>query len=325
MGFASGDVVREVSVIIPTYNCRAFVAEAIVSVLSQSERARQIIVVDDGSVDGTAECLRRFFGSISLIRRNQCRGVSAARNVGLRCATGEWVLFLDADDRLAADSLRCLVKRGTENPNGVAYGHRREIDEQGAVIRECRARDCTGIPPRAGRTSFWASAFPPGSAIVPRHIALEIGGFDERFSTCADRHFWVRCGAITEFLPCEEVVFEYRRRRLSMSSDPVLHAVEQVLVQIDALRWCRSRGINLFDPEPRPEELLSRLLIDHYWARHWNCVDALLALARRLSLSNKDIQWVQRRRRLGRWIIGVKDCFDLAIDGVRSPWSAKTS
>jgi len=97
---------RTVSVIIPTYNRAHYLGEAIDSIMNQDIRNCQIeiIVVDDGSTDNTKEVLRKFGNSVRYIYQDN-RGVGAARNRGISEATGEWVAFLDSDDRWLPDKL----------------------------------------------------------------------------------------------------------------------------------------------------------------------------------------------------------------------------
>src|SRR5918995_1252705 len=102
-----------VSVVIPCYNQAHFLVEAIESVLAQSYPRFEIVVVDDGSTDDTSEVAARYPGVRYVYQNNQ--GVSAARNSGLARSEGEYVVFLDADDRLLPEALeaglRCLEAR----------------------------------------------------------------------------------------------------------------------------------------------------------------------------------------------------------------------
>jgi len=88
----------KVSAVIPTYNRRAQVGAAIASVLQQTVPVDEIVVVDDGSTDGTAEWIGSRYGAGVTVVRQQNAGVSAARNRGIRAAHGEWIAFLDSDD-----------------------------------------------------------------------------------------------------------------------------------------------------------------------------------------------------------------------------------
>lgn len=85
------------SVVIPAYNCADYVAEAVQSVLDQAYPEREIIVVNDGSTDGTLEALHGFGNAIRVVDQENT-GPAGARNAGLRAATGDYVALLDADD-----------------------------------------------------------------------------------------------------------------------------------------------------------------------------------------------------------------------------------
>ena len=87
-----------ISAVIPTYNRRDMVCEAIDSALTQTYPCHEIIVVDDGSTDGTGELLREKYGDRIRYIRQENAGPSAARNRGIEAATGEWIAFLDSDD-----------------------------------------------------------------------------------------------------------------------------------------------------------------------------------------------------------------------------------
>jgi glycosyltransferase involved in cell wall biosynthesis len=99
-----------VSIIVPTYNYASYVEKAIQSCLNQTYKPLEIIVVDDGSTDGTAELIARKFDSRVEYIYQDNRGVSAARNAGLEQARGEFVTFLDADDFLTEDAVELRLK-----------------------------------------------------------------------------------------------------------------------------------------------------------------------------------------------------------------------
>lgn len=96
---------RRISAVIPAYNCRAYIGRAIESVLAQTRPADEIIVVDDGSTDGTNAEIERYKDRIIHIRQENL-GASEARNAGIRRATGDWIAFLDGDDEWLPDKLR---------------------------------------------------------------------------------------------------------------------------------------------------------------------------------------------------------------------------
>ena len=105
----------KVSVIIPTYNRGAFITNAINSVLAQSFKDYEVLVIDDGSTDNTPEVLQPYLDKIKYIHQENS-GVSAARNAGIRQAQGEWIAFLDSDDEWFPDYLEWQMERAAGNP-----------------------------------------------------------------------------------------------------------------------------------------------------------------------------------------------------------------
>jgi glycosyltransferase involved in cell wall biosynthesis len=104
-----------VSVIIPVWNCEHYLGEAVESVLNQTYSPHEVIVVDDGSTDGSAEVAKRF-GSLVRYYFQTRSGAAAARNQGVELAGGDFFAFLDADDIWVKDKLACQMKRFEDNP-----------------------------------------------------------------------------------------------------------------------------------------------------------------------------------------------------------------
>ena len=198
-----------VSVVIATYNRWPLVREAVDSVLAQPVGLTEIIVVDDGSTDGTAQLLELERPSVRVVRQeNTERG--AARNRGLRLARGPFVVFLDADDMLEPWYLSQFVERwDTLSRSERIYVCRNQLwfPESGRL---------DPIPlSLPGSTNLLAAAlygtvWGPGCAVVPRALAIEVEGFPEARSVAnsEDWIFQVRLlatGAQVEILPCPGV------------------------------------------------------------------------------------------------------------------------
>ncbi|MDA9509787.1 UDP-hexose transferase [Bradyrhizobium sp. CCBAU 11386] len=201
-----------VSVVIPAKNVAAYVGETLASALAQGE-VTEVIVVDDGSTDNTISIVRAIRDPRLRLMTNDSAGVSAARNLGARHASGEWLLFLDADDRLRAGAVAALLAAARGAPRAVlVYGDYNTIDSEG---RQIGRRDLlTGRRKPSGDVLTRLAA---GNFIVNGGIALAraeafraIGGFDTSLRYCEDWHCWCRLAAIGEFEFAPKLLLDYR-------------------------------------------------------------------------------------------------------------------
>lgn len=109
------DEPMKITVVIPAYNAEQTIGRAIDSVLAQTRPADEVIVIDDGSVDGTAEVVRAYGDKVIFIQQENA-GVSVARNAGIEAATSDWIAFLDADDEWLPEKLKCQTEHLSRNP-----------------------------------------------------------------------------------------------------------------------------------------------------------------------------------------------------------------
>lgn len=208
----------EVSVVIPAYNRRSLIAEAIESVLAQTLPAREIIVVDDGSTDGTADIVAARFGTAVRIERLERNlGISAARNHGWRVATGELVALLDSDDAWLPGKLAAQVPQ-FENANVLAAHARATIvDQAGAPMprrnsryeRAFRAAVARGYG-YSGITFPWTTML-PSATVVRRNVLEELGGYDERLRDFEDWDLAWRIAARGRIAVNRDIFVRYRR------------------------------------------------------------------------------------------------------------------
>jgi glycosyltransferase involved in cell wall biosynthesis len=178
------------SIIIPAYNRKRFLEKAIDSVLSQTIPAFELIIVDDGSTDGTKDIvLSRQDHRIKYLYQNN-RGVSSARNKGLREATGNFIAFLDSDDWWAREKLKKAVTYIHKYP-GIKIFHTEETwFKNGQFLKQmAKHRKPTGW--------VYTDALPLccisiSTAVINRSVFNDIGYFDESLEACEDYDFWLR-------------------------------------------------------------------------------------------------------------------------------------
>ena len=247
-----------VTIIIPAYNAEAWLAEAINSVLAQTAPASQVIIVDDGSTDITAAVASRFDDAVVILSQPNS-GVSVARNLGAAQATADWLLFLDADDRLRPDALEQLLSRASETALGCIYGQSADFTANGRVEKEHGSCAMQGAVPLGTRVAFWkAPIATPGAAIVRRDVFSNVGGWNPRFNTTADRDLWCRIGTVAEFGFVHHVVVERRIHGANMSGDKNRGRRQAVEVQLGFLEWCASRGVDPAFLETSEREIFER-------------------------------------------------------------------
>ncbi len=183
----------EVSVIIPTHNRRAMVREAIDSVLAQTAASFELIVVDDGSSDGTGEDLARLGAERAesvRIEHTANRGPAAARNRGVAIARAPLVAFLDSDDLWAPEKLGRHLELMRENP-GYAISQTDEI-----WIRNGR-RVNAGMRHRKRAGDFFVESLrtcliSPSAVLMTKKLFDSVGGFDEDMRAAEDYDLWLR-------------------------------------------------------------------------------------------------------------------------------------
>ena len=178
-----------ISVIIPTYNRKPLLQEAIDSVLAQTWTDMELIVVDDGSTDETSKMLASYGQRLTGITTVN-RGVSAARNRGLAIAQGELIAFLDSDDLWLPTKLSCQVSM-LHKERECALCHTNEVWLRGdRRIKQKRHHLKSGG--RIFQRCLQRCVISPSSVLVRRSVLQETGGFDESFPVCEDYELWLR-------------------------------------------------------------------------------------------------------------------------------------
>lgn len=207
-----------VSVILPTWNRLGMLREAVSSVQRQSERSLELLIVDDGSADGTAEWVASLEDPrIRFLPGAHSGRPGVVRNRGLRRARGRWIAFLDSDDRWHPEKLRRQLEAHADQPEALwSYTGRRLLDSEGQPLDEEGYRPWTA---RAG----WIFedllvhdamvALP--TVIVDRGFLQEVGGFDEGLALSEDYELWLRLALASPVLVVDAPLAEIRQHTTS--------------------------------------------------------------------------------------------------------------
>ena len=238
-----------IAVIIPTFDRQHFLGRAIDSVLSQTRPAHEVIVIDDGSTDGTVPWLKKEYPTVKLIEQTN-QGVSAARNAGIQQAQSEWIALLDSDDEWFPEKLERQVKELQKYPE-ILFCHTDEI----------WIRKGVRVNPMKKHQKFGGMIFSkcldicrisPSSALFSRTLLDDVGWFDETLPICEDYDLWLRITAKFPVLFINDpLIIKYggHRDQLSRSVDGIeqyrITALEKVLKGPNLTKTDRSAAVQM--------------------------------------------------------------------------------
>jgi len=205
----------KLSICIPTYNRKAYLKETLESVFSQTYKDYEVVVVDDGSSDGTEEMIKTSGYNIRY-HWQENGGDAAARNRLIELADGEYITFLDSDDLLMPDAVdRMIAVMESANGQAIVYGPYLRIDEQGKVFGRCKRRLYSGEVTRYLFQNIFVHSC---GSMFPKAAVEEAGGFDESLVVCADYDLWLRLSLQHRFIALKEPTFKRRRHTGNLSS-----------------------------------------------------------------------------------------------------------
>ena len=230
-----------VSVVIPAYNHVRYIGECVDSVLSQDHPAIEVIVVDDGSTDGTLERLQGYGTRITLLTQQGGRQ-ARARNLALGVARGELIAFLDSDDRYRPGRIREAVQAFQADPSAaLVWSDYRRVDAEGQVLEVCRWQ-----PREREFTRELISGNPicNATATVRRPVLDEIGGFDERVPRVCDGAAWYQIAARGHrFVHLPLPLLDYRAHGGNDSLRFALMTHDRDIALIEGLRAYQCSGV----------------------------------------------------------------------------------
>jgi glycosyltransferase involved in cell wall biosynthesis len=229
-----------VSVVIPCYKQAQFLGDAIESVQAQTHQHYEIIVVDDGSPDHTAE-VADHYPYVRYIRQEN-RGLAAARNAGICHARGAYLVFLDADDRILPRHFEaCLGAFRCRPELALVCGDFRWFGAEGTWHRHT----CSDQPDQYAALLRFGFITPPHTVMITRDVVSRLGGFREDVKGNEDREYWLR---VTRRYPIQchhQVIAEYRRHPEQMSQKWGLMLATGI--QVMRYQWPHVKGIPMYE------------------------------------------------------------------------------
>lgn len=268
-----------VSVIVPVRNCRAYIDEAIRSIISQSYADFELIVVDDGSDDDDYSRLKNVDSRIRVVRL-EGYGVSRARNVGMSLASGKYIAFLDADDIWFPGKLGAQVQYFEKHPNvGVVFGgfkrwesnNKGEFNPAEELMNEISS-DGECDPGRSGWIYLrLLSGLLVGmnTAVIRYSIYQSVGGFNESMRQAEDYDFWLKASRITEMHSLAGAVALYR-----IHSASAMHRLQHECALASLLysaqnRWGLAQSDGQVMSAKQFSQRLGSVYFDHAYSHFW--------------------------------------------------------
>jgi glycosyltransferase involved in cell wall biosynthesis len=243
----------KVSICIPTFNRRDYLKETLDSVFAQTYKDYEIIIVDDGSTDGTEEMIKNGgYGNLRYYWQENA-GLSAARNKLINLSPAEFITFIDSDDLLVPDAVERMMKiMEAEGGDVIVYGPYLRIDENGNVFGRCKRKLYSGFI----TTQLFENILVHScGSIFPKRILQEAGGFDESLKVSLDYDLWLKLSLKYRFIALREPTFKRRRHRTNLSAV----CAENMMTELKVLErfYYEREGRNVI-PEKNAMQRLSK-------------------------------------------------------------------
>ncbi|PSO52181.1 MAG: glycosyl transferase family 2 [Cyanobacteria bacterium QH_8_48_120] len=231
-----------VSVAMSVYNSERYVAQAIESVLAQTFRDFEFLIIDDGSTDASLKILEVYAAQDKRIRltSRKNRGISQTRNEMLNQAQGEYVAVMDADDVALPERFALQVEFLERNPDVVCVGGAHElIDEKGRLLTCLKLPESDAEIQQKALAGHCSISHP--CAMIRRASLSKVGGYDETMPMAIDLDLWLRLGEVGKLANLKDAVLKYRLHTNSISEQ---NRVQQRSVSQNACeRALRRRGM----------------------------------------------------------------------------------
>ncbi len=203
-----------VSVCIPTYNRKAYLGQTLESIRAQTYQDYEIVIVDDGSTDGTEEMICQLPYKVTYSWQENA-GVAAASNRLIHLAKGQYIAFIDSDDVLMPDAIERMVRvMETESEDVIVYGPYLRIDKNGVLCGESKEKLYSGY---VTRHLFQRIFVHTSGSMLPKSVLQEVGSYDESLRVCEDYDLWLRVSLKYRFVALPEPTFKRRRHCTNLS------------------------------------------------------------------------------------------------------------
>lgn len=243
-----------ISVVIPLYNKEQSIASTINSVLAQTYKDFEIVVVDDGSTDKSADVVSTIDDDRIVFISQDNQGVSAARNTGIIAAKGEYVAFLDGDDLWHPEYLETLVQLISDYPNATLYGIGYSKIHDNIIPNKVEPTSMRGEieNPWENYVGYWT-----GSSSSSRELLIKVGMFDTRMTHGEDIDMWWRLLLMGNGAWDNRILAYYRQDAENRAMNRLIPLEKHIPYYID--KYSKARGANISFRRYFDREMIYRL------------------------------------------------------------------
>jgi glycosyltransferase involved in cell wall biosynthesis len=261
-----------VSICIPTYNRKNYLKKTLESVFAQTYKDYEVVIVDDGSTDGTDQMIKQNNYSVRYFwQKNQ--GVADARNKLLKLAEAEYITFIDSDDLLFPYAVEDLINLVEYNGSGVvAYSSYVAIDERGKEIKRKPRKLPSG---HIAADLFEYIYVHSCGTMCKKKLFEEAGGFDISLPVCAEYALWLKLSLKYDFIPAARPNFKRRRHSGNLSA----YSFANRKIELNVLEHAYQ---NAFSDNIKPHRALKRLSQEGYRAARCAIREGQQKIARQL-------------------------------------------
>lgn len=246
------NLVPVVSICIPTYNRTNYLKETLQSVFAQTYKNYEIIVVDDGSTDGTGDMIKQLGCNIRYHWQKNA-GDASARNKLIELAVGKYITFLDSDDLLTPDAIeRMVAVMQQEAEPVIVYGPYLRIDQRGNIIGKSKRKLYSGFVTKYLFQDIFVHSC---GSMFPKNALEETGGFDTSLPVCSDYDLWLRLSLKYRFIALPKPTFKRRRHPGNLSAGSLRNRITELEV-LERLYY--EKGGNAVIPQRIALKKLSR-------------------------------------------------------------------
>ena len=218
----------KVSICIPTYNRKDYLMQTLDSVYAQTYKNYEVVIVDDGSADGTEEMIQNVGYKNLRYYWQENAGDAAARNKMIDLAQAEFITFIDSDDLLMPDAVERMMKTmDVEGGEVVVYGPYLRIDKNGNVFGKCKRKLYSGF---ITAQLFEDILVHSCGSMFPKKVLKEAGGFDQSLRVCSDYDLWLRLSLKYRFIALPEPTFKRRRHTGNLSQISAENQIKELEV-----------------------------------------------------------------------------------------------